>query len=152
MADEFRSQPAGFVQRFLKRENAHHQVQELCHSRDSGTVPGPDLRADVVDELPRKPVSMKVFSQPEIESRIIDKDHGVRLQSADLVVHPVKLGAKIAILDQDIPQANYRFLSPLLQVLALDRSHFRAARAEEFHLRPDCQQIAHQAGGVCVAA
>ena len=51
MADKDRTQTGSFVELGLEWKNAEHQVEPARHLRDAPPVPGPDLRADVVDDF-----------------------------------------------------------------------------------------------------
>ncbi len=49
-----RVESARFVHRFLERKHANHQIKQPSHLRDASAIPGPDLRANIVEDLAGK--------------------------------------------------------------------------------------------------
>ena len=53
MANADGRQTSALKHLLLKREEAEHQIDPVCHAMDPSPVPGPDLGADVIDQ-PRR--------------------------------------------------------------------------------------------------
>src|SRR6266480_2360808 len=51
VADKNRAKTALIVEISFKRKDAEHQIEPAGHLFDPATIPGPDLRADVIDDL-----------------------------------------------------------------------------------------------------
>src|SRR5439155_19502539 len=51
MTDKYRAQPRFIVEFGLKRKDTEHQIEKARHLFDAAAVPGPYLRADVVNYL-----------------------------------------------------------------------------------------------------
>src|SRR5262245_50371169 len=113
MANEFRSQPAGLVQRLFEREYAHHEIKKLRHPRYPAPIPCPTLRADIVDEFPLETLSSQISGQAQIEPRIVNKNDCIRFDPPYLVIHLTKFLAKIGIFDEHVPETHDRLVRPI---------------------------------------
>src|SRR6185503_13527530 len=52
VSHENRSQPRLIVELGFERENAEHEIEITRHLWNPPTIPGPNLRADVIDNFP----------------------------------------------------------------------------------------------------
>src|SRR5260221_14749900 len=123
MTDKLRAQAGSFVQRFFERKDAPHEIEISGHSHNPSSIPRPDLWADIIDLFARIALAVQVICQPKIESGIIDKDHGIGKQPADLAILPMKLIPKIRVLHYYIPETDDRFLGQFEHAGATSYAH-----------------------------
>ena len=104
MSRKDRRKSGGFVDRLLEGEDADHQVQRPSHLRDAPAVPGPDLRADVVD-YPRRDLPFPDrLGEPDIEPGIIDEDHRLGWIVGEFIQQGLELPLEVPVVAQDIPE------------------------------------------------
>ena len=153
MTCEDRAQSARLVHRLLERKDADHQVEKASHFWNPSAVPSPNLRADVKENLPGIVAPPQGFRQPEIESRIVDQNDGVRLCFFDLVEHPVEFVSKVAVMLQDVPEPqDAGFRDPIVERFRGEGAHFRPSRTEKAQFRVEREQDCHHFGGAGVPA
>src|SRR5260221_5883553 len=152
MTDKLRAQAARFVQRFFERKDAHHEIEISGHSHNPSSIPRPDLWTDVIDLFARIAFAVQVICQPKIESGIIDKNHCIGKQPADLAVHPMKLGPKVRVLHYYIPETDDRFLGPFENLRATYFAHAWTTGAIKLDICPQRVQLVHQHRGMRVSA
>src|SRR5437660_2727162 len=132
MADEDRAQSALIVEPGFERKNTEHQIEPARHLLDSAAVPGPNLRADVVNNFLRWRLFSQCAREAQVESRIIDQHHRVRLARLDFSQRRVKLLSKVTVMLDHFPQPEHaRLLDPVLKIRTGDRSHLRTAATDE---------------------
>src|SRR5438067_13887723 len=96
MADENRAQPRLIVELRFEWKDAEHQVEIMRHLPDAPAVPGPDLRADVINYLETGRPSPQRTREPEIETWVIDQDDGNGIQVSDFPKRISKLFPEIS--------------------------------------------------------
>src|ERR1700681_1465268 len=132
MADEDCAQSALIVELGFERKDAEHQIEPARHLLDPAAVPGPDLRADVVNNFLRWRLFPQRACETQIESRIIDQHNRVRLTRLDFSERLVKLFSKVMVMLDHFPQSEHAgFLDPVLEILARDRFHLRTAATDK---------------------
>src|SRR5205807_2574778 len=104
MADENRPQAGGVVEIGFEGKDAEHQVEVTHHLRDAAAVPGPDLWADVIDDLQTRRSLTKSARQAKIEAGIIDENHGIRFRCRDFAQGLDELPPKISIALHHFPK------------------------------------------------
>ena len=123
------------VELFFEWKQAEHQVEEPSHFWDATLVPCPDLGANVVKELELWMGGAQRFCEAQIESRVIDKNDGIRLEPSDFAAHPFKLVFEIGVIAQDIPEADHGVIGPFEERLGTQRPHLCAAGAVKHGVR-----------------
>src|SRR5580698_4036619 len=73
MADEFCLDAAVTVKLLFKREDDQHALHEFAHLADAALLPGPELRADKVNDGDAE--AMQLFGEAEMNLRKVD-EHG----------------------------------------------------------------------------
>ena len=104
MTDKYRAQTGFVVELGFKRKNAEHQIEKARHLFDSAAIPGPNLRADVVNYSLFRRLLPQRAGQTQIETRIVDQDHGVGFGIFDLAKRFAKLFSKETVVLNDFPQ------------------------------------------------
>src|ERR1700719_1320100 len=153
MADEYRAQSALIVEVGFKRKDAEHQIEPARHLLDAAAVPGPHLRADVINYFFRRQALPQRAGESQIESGIIDQYDRVWFARFNFVQSLVKLFSKVAVMFDHFPQPeDAGFLDPVLEIVARDRFHLRSAAPDEAKIDIGLAQRAHQCRSVIVRA
>ena len=131
------------VQLHLERKDDEHLVDEPLHFPYAGLVPGPDLRADIIDDLhsvfPNPP------GEPKIESGVVDQhQHFGFLELHNLfkrMLHNLDEGN---VLD-DFHKPHEAEFPHVIDQLHSFPLHLFPAHAEDVHLRIELLQLADHA-------
>src|SRR5580704_8576587 len=81
VADELSVYAAGAVEAFFKREDDHHAGNALLHPAQAAAFPGPELRADKVED--RDTEFFQFAGKPEVDVGEVDQDGDVGAASPD---------------------------------------------------------------------
>src|SRR3989442_99598 len=128
MTDEAGAQSGLVVEVGFEWKNAQHEVQPARHLRDPPAIPGPDLRANVVDSFAWSPFSVERPDEAQIEAGKVDQHDRIGSRLVNLAERFTKLFPKIPIVFNDFPQTNHgRMVDPVVKLFALDCFHLRAA-------------------------
>ena len=132
MAAELGGEAAGFVEGFFEGEDADHEVEDAGHDLDAAFFPGPDLGADVVDELAGVAVFTEGFGDAEVEAGVVDEDDGVGFGGEDSGDGFVEALLEVAVHFEDLPEADDAGgLDPIGDVGTTGGFHFGATEAAE---------------------
>lgn len=133
MADVGGFEAGSFEQRFLERKEAEHFVELFGHFWDPTFVPGPDLRADVVDLFGFGECVTDGFGETEVEARVIDEEKHVRPDCSDCFEHFIELLFEPVVVLEDFNDAHDSgFFDPVFRVAFAECGQFRAAYAVDF--------------------
>ena len=152
MADEDGGQAALLVERLFEREDAEHQVEVARHLRDAPAVPGPNLRADVVDDAHARHGALHGLGEAEIETGVVDEHERAGLHAGDVGEHPVELRFEVAVLFQHVPEPHHGLFGPVGEMFSAQRSHLASACAEKLQRRVALAERPHQLRAARVAA
>ena len=152
MADENRAQARGVIQLRFERKDAEHQVEVARHVGDASAVPGPNLRADIVNDFRIRRAPAESTRDPQIEAGIIDENDGIWLRGCDFLERLGELFPEISVMLDHFPQAHdRRGIDPIADRVAGNRLHPRAAASMEFTVGREAPQRMHQGGAMFVS-
>src|SRR5438093_6547694 len=135
MTNEYRAQPRFVIEVGFERKNAEHEIEKARHFLDASAIPGPDLRADVINYFLLPCLHSQCARQAQIEPRIIDQHNGVGLALLNFLQRFAKLLPKITVLLDHFPQAkDGRITEPIFESFTGDTTHFRTATPDEIDL------------------
>jgi hypothetical protein len=124
MSGENGVQAACLIHRRLERKDTDHQIENFRHARDARAVPGPNLRADVIKNLAGITPRPKGLGETQVEAGIVHQHHGIGFFRKDRPEVRLELAAEIAVVFENIPQANdCRALDPVVDSPLAQRSH-----------------------------
>src|SRR5437660_7819231 len=153
MTDENRAQSRLVVELGFERKDTEHQVEVARHLPDASAVPGPNLRADVINYFEIGRASPQRASEPEIETGIIDQDDGVGTQIGDFPERISELFPEISVALHDFPESNdRRRVDPVNETLARNFFHARSPASHEFEIGTPRAQHFQQLRAVLVPA
>src|SRR5205085_4265970 len=134
-------------------KDAEHQVEIARHLPDAPAVPGPDLRADVINYFEIGRASSQGAREPEIETWVIDQDDGGGIQVRNFPKRVSKLFPEISVALHDFPESNdRRRVAPVHETLARNFFHPRPAASDELEIGPQRAQCLQQLRAVLVPA
>src|SRR5207253_1960107 len=115
-----------------------HEIEKTRHLFDAAAVPGPDLRADVVDYFSLCQLLPQRAREAQIETRIINQYNRIGFALPNFIERFVKLFSKITVLFDHFPQTkNGCVVQPVGELLAGDRAHLRSAAPGEHKTKID---------------
>src|SRR5205807_7310009 len=90
-------------------KDAERQIEPARHFLDPAAVPGPDLRADVINNFRFIRRSLgeggpERARESQIKSRIIDQHDGVRFSPRNLAQRLVELLSKVTVMPDHFPK------------------------------------------------
>ena len=103
MTNKQRAQAHLVVEIDFKGKNAEYQIDEVRHSFDASTVPGPYLGTDVINYLLSRRLSSQRAGETQIETWIINQDYRVRFALPNFAQRFMKLFAEITIFPEYFP-------------------------------------------------
>src|SRR5213078_5102356 len=98
MADENRAQARGVIELRFERKDAEHQIEVARHVGDASAVPGPHLRADVINNFRTRRSLAESTRDPQIEAGVIDENDGIRLRGCDFLERLGELFPEISVM------------------------------------------------------
>src|SRR4029077_17794546 len=132
VANENRPQTRLVVEFGLERKDAKHEIEIARHLRNPAAIPGPNLWADVVNNLPvqspKPSVLVEGSRESQIETWIVNQDHRIRLNFVNLRDGAVELSSEIRVVLDHVPKPDHgRAFAPINEVATCDRFHARAS-------------------------
>src|SRR5437867_11967428 len=128
MTNKYCAQAGFVVELRLEGKDAEHQNEKARHPSDATAVPGPNLRADVVNDFCLQRLLPQCAGQAQIEPRVIDQHDRVRFALFNFLQCFAKLLSKITVFPDYLPQTKDSCVAdPIFELLPSDDSHLRAA-------------------------
>src|SRR5438128_12531152 len=128
MANKYCAQAGFVVEVRLKRKDAKHEIEKTRHLFDATAVPGPDLRADVVNDFCLRRLLPQCAREAQIKPRVIDQHDRVRFALFNFSQCFAKLLSKITVFPDYFPQTKDSCVAdPIFELLPSDDSHLRTA-------------------------
>src|SRR5712691_9536272 len=149
MTNKYCAQAGFVVEVRLERKDAKHEIEKTCHLFDATAVPGPDLRADVVNDFCLRRLLPQCTREAQIKPRVIDQHDRVRFALFNFLQCFAKLLSKITVFPDYFPQTKDGCVAdPIFELLASDRSHLRTAASDEIKIDIQIAQGTHQGSTV----
>jgi hypothetical protein len=116
-------------------QDHEHPVHIADDGMHAALLPGPDLRADVVNDLDAAQLP-HMPGDAQVEARIIDQDHGVGLERLKIGLAPAHVPQDGAEVEDHLREAHERKVAVVLHDLGTRLGHAVAAPGPDHQLLP----------------
>ncbi len=132
MAHELRVDSSLAIELLFEREDHQHLAHIFSDPFDAALLPGPELRADVINH--RDIQFVEFARQPQVEVGKVDEDSGVRTAIAGFADYLAKATIDVGNVLDHLDDADLGDLAGVGQELASSLAHAVAAYAEKLYV------------------
>jgi len=131
------------IERKLKRKDHRHVIDDLTVCFDSSLPPGPDLGADIEQDLDSQ--CLCSFRQTKVEFLVIHTDQKIRALIPSKIPHEIQGAANLTVVSCNLGQADHPDPTGVKSNVDAGRLHRRTAHADPTHPWNDRLELTEKA-------